>query len=264
MAILTLGPEGSFSHEATLKMHPHKKLVYASSIDELFFRLAEKEMSEGVIPIEIADQFNEDSIAHLMKYDFSITRKTVLRIRYHLAAEKGQIDTLLGSALEFEGCRVKIHELCGNAKKIVTPTMVHAAIQYQAHPQKTGAIISPFAAKHYKLPVFCENIEDDHENYAIFFTIGKTPPKKKEKNATAFLIFSDPSMTTTKEIADQAHSRKIPLIKLKNLLLQEGHTPLYFMEVEGHMEDRLVRSLFDVLSEKYLIKHLGSYTNCER
>lgn len=259
MAILTLGPEGSFSHEATLKMHPHKKLVFAGTIDELFFRLADKEMSEGVIPIEIGDQFIEDSIAHLMKYDFSITRKAILRLRYHLVAENKQIDRLLGSALGFEGCRAKIHELCGGAKKITTPTMVHAAIQYQAHPQKTGAIISPFAANRYKLPIFSENIEDDPENFATFFAIGKAPPKKKEKNGTAFLIFSDPSITTTKEIADQAHSRKIPLIKLKNLVLQEGHTPLYFMEVEGHIEERLVRSLFDALSEKYLIKHLGSY-----
>ena len=64
---------------------------------------------------------------------------------------------------------------------------------------------------------------------------------------------------TAKEIAGETHSRKIPLLKLKNLLLQEGHTPLYFMEVEGHIEDRLVRSLFESLSEKYLIKHLGSY-----
>lgn len=259
MAILTLGPQGSFSHEATLKMHPHKKLIYTSTIDELFFRLAEKDISEGVIPIEIADQLNEDSIAHLMKYDFSITGKTMLRIRYHLAAEKEEIDHLLGSPLGFEGCRVKVHELCGNAKKIMTATMVHAAIQYQADPQKRGAIISPFAANHYKLPVFSENIEDDPENYGIFFAIGKASRRKKEKNITAFLIFSDHSMTTTKEIAGQAHSRKIPLVKLKNLLLQEGHTPLYFMEVEGHIEDRLVRSLFDALSEKYLIKHLGSY-----
>ncbi|QVL56933.1 MAG: hypothetical protein KFB93_05980 [Simkaniaceae bacterium] len=259
MAILTLGPQGSFSHEAAVKLHSHKKVLFASNIDELFFRLAEKEISEGIIPLEIGDEFVEESIAHLMKYDFSITRKAILRMRYHLISEEETITHLFGDDLGFEGCRAKIHEFCSDAKKITASSMVHAAIQYKAQPKEAGAIISPFAARHYKLPIYAEDIEDDNENFATFFSIGKFPPKKKEKRGTAFLIFSDPMVTVAKQIADQAHERKIPLIKLKNLLLQEGHTPLYFMEVEGHIEDRLVRSFFESLSEKYLIKHLGSY-----
>lgn len=259
MAILTLGPEGSLSHEATIKIHSQKKVLFANSIDELFFRLAEKEISEGIIPIEMGDQFVEESIAHLMKYDFSITQKTILRMRYHLAAGEETINHLFGSDLGFEECRAKIHEVCAGAKRITAPSMVHAAIQYKAQAKESGAIVSPFAARYYKLPVLIEDIEDDKENFATFFSIGKTPPKKSERNGTAFLIFSDPMITVAKHIADQAHERKIPLIKLKNLLLQEGHTPLYFMEVEGHIEERLIRSLFDSLSDKYLIKNLGSY-----
>lgn len=259
MAILTLGPQGSFSHEATVKLHSQKKVMFASTIDELFFRLAEKEISEAVIPLEIGEDFVEESIAHLMKYDFSINRKTTLRMRYHLVAESSTISHLFGDPSGFERCRLKVHEICGGARKILSTSMIHAATQYNDQPNDSGAIISPFAARHYKLPVLIEDIEDEEENYATFFAIGKSPPKKKEKNGTAFLIFSDPMATVAKQITDLAHERKVPLIKLKNLLLQEGHTPLYFMEIEGHIEDRVVRSIFESLSNKYLIKHLGSY-----
>lgn len=103
--------------------------------------------------------------------------------------------------------------------------MAHSAIQFKAHPKNNGAVISPFAGRYYDLPILAENIEGDEEIFATFFSIGKSPPKKKEKN----------------------------------LLLQEGNTPLYFMEVEGHLDDRIVHSLFESLSKKYLIKHLGSY-----
>ncbi|MDN3508696.1 MAG: hypothetical protein P0S93_01490 [Candidatus Neptunochlamydia sp.] len=77
MATLTLDPEGSFSHEAPLKRHPHKKLVYANTIDELFFRLAEKEMSEDVIPIEIADQAHSRKISCQHKVKMSYSHKTL-------------------------------------------------------------------------------------------------------------------------------------------------------------------------------------------
>ncbi len=259
MVILTLGPQGSFSHEAATKLHPKKKIDFASSIDEVFFRLAEKEISEAIIPIEKGDRFIEGSIANLMKYDFSITRKTTMKISYHLVAREEPIDHLFVDPYSLEGCRTKIKELCRRAKKVNTPAMAYSAIQYKALPKKSAAIVSPYAASYYDLPIFAENIEDDEENFATFFAIGKSPPKKKKKNGTAFLIFSDPMATIAKQISEEVHERKIPLLKLKNLLLQEGHTPLYFMEVEGHLEERMIRSLFEVLSDKYLIKHLGSY-----
>ena len=181
MTILTLGPNGSLSHEALLILSPHKKVSFATSINELFFRLADKEIVEGVIPIEIGEIFIEDTVSHLMKYDFVVTRKVTFPI------------------------------------------------------------------------------QGSDELFATFFAIGKKGFKKKKESGSAFLIFSEPMATLGKQIANQARKLKIPLLKLKNLLLQEGETPVYFMEVEGHIEEHPVRTFFEFLSDKYLIKHLGSY-----
>ncbi|MCB1114939.1 MAG: hypothetical protein KDK71_00590 [Chlamydiia bacterium] len=259
MTILTLGPQGSHSHEAATLFASKKKVAFASSIDELFFRLAEKEIDAGIVPIELADAFVEDAIAHLMKYDFSVIGKVTLPLHCHLAGEKGDATHLLGDAFSFATCRSFIHDQYAHLKKLTVPTVGHAAIQMKALIGKAIALVSPFAASYYDLPLLQENVEGEEENFATFFVVGKTPPKKKEKNGTAFLIFSEPLASNANRMADLVREKKIPLLKLKNLLLQEGHTPLYFMEVEGHIEERAVKELFEVLNEKFLIKHLGSY-----
>ena len=57
MRVLTLGPEGTFSHQAAKKLFPEKKLVFASSVDEVFFRLSDpsflKVLSPWKIPLQI-------------------------------------------------------------------------------------------------------------------------------------------------------------------------------------------------------------------
>lgn len=259
MALLTLGPNGSLAHEAATLLSPRKKVLFSSSIDELFFRLAEKEITEGIIPIEVGAEFIEDSISHLMKYDFSITRKVTFPLHYHLVGDGESLTHLYGHQAAFEGCRTALHTLFPAAKRMIAPTVGHAALQYQAHREGAGAIVTPFAAKFYDLPILAERIEDEEELHATFFAIGKHSPKKKSPSSSAFLIFSEPMASIGKHIAEQARELKISLLKLKNLLLQEGHTPLYFMEVEGHIEDRPMRTFFESLSNKYLIKHLGSY-----
>jgi prephenate dehydratase len=259
MTRLTLGPNGSLAHEASTLLFPKKKVIFASSMDELFFRLSDKEITEGIIPIEIGEVFIEDAISHLMKYDFSITRKIIFPLCYSLAGKGKNLTHLYGHPAAFEECRTKLHDLCPGIKRMHVPTMGHAALRLKAERDGAGAIVTPFAAKCYDLPILTQEIADQEELYAMFFAIGKKAPMKKPSNGSAFLIFSEPMATVGKQLADQARELKVPLIKLKNLLLQEGHTPLYFMEVEGHIEERGIRTLFESLSSRYLIKHLGSY-----
>ena len=261
LGIITLGPEGTFSHQAALKLFPKKKIAFASSIDEIFFRLADPQFSEGVIPMEnTVSEFVEETILNLMKYDFSLTRKVVLPISFHLVGEGEEITHLYAHPHALVQCRASIREKLPHVKIIETQSNALSAIQYLANPKKSAALISTFSKQYYDLPTLAENVEDHQENMTTFFAVGKEPCKKgKGKHGTAFLLFSEESVMVSKEIATLCHEKKIPLIKLKNLVLQEGHTPLYFIEIEGHIEERDIHQLFETLSEKFLIKHLGSY-----
>ncbi|MCB1107839.1 MAG: hypothetical protein KDK76_07070 [Chlamydiia bacterium] len=261
MGIITLGPKGTFSHEAAKRLFPKKKLTFASSIDELFFRLSDSQFSEGVIPMENSlSDFVGETIGNLMKYDFPLTQKIPLHVSYLLAGFDKEIDTLFAHPHAFKQCRRSLHLHYPGAKLIETKSNAYSAIQWLAHPKKSGALVPSFAPNYYDLPILAEKMEDDEDNYTTFYAIGKSPvSKKKEKQGSAFLLFSEPMVTTTKQISTLCHEKKIPLLKLKDFLLQEGETPLYFVEIEGHIEDKMVHSLFKELSEKFLIKYLGSY-----
>ena len=261
MGIITLGPEGTFSHQAAMKLYPKKKLFFASTVDEIFMRLADPQFSEGVVPMEnTVSEFVEETISNLMKYDFSLARKIVLPISFNLVGLEGEIKHLYAQPHALVQCRSSVRGKCPQVKIIETLSNALSAIQYQVNPKNSAALVSTFSQQYYDLPILSENMEDNEENFTTFFAVGKTPcPKGKGKHGTSFLIFSEETATISKQIIAQCHDMKIPLIKLKNLVLQEGHTPLYFIEVEGHLQEKVVLRLFESLSEKFLIKHLGSY-----
>lgn len=261
MGIITLGPEGTFSHQAAMKLYPKKKLAFASSVDEIFMRLADPQFSEGIIPMEnMVSNFVEETIFNLMKYDFSLIRKIVLPVSFNLVGTEGEIKYLYAQPHALVQCRASVREKCPQVKIIKTLSNALSAIQYKANPKNSAALVSTFSQQYYDLPILAENMEDSEENFTTFFAVGKAPcPKGKRSHGTAFLLFSEEMATITKQIVAQCHDMKVPLIKLKTLVLQEGYTPLYFIEVEGHLQERAVLRLFKSLSKKFLIKHLGSY-----
>ncbi|MCB1085329.1 MAG: hypothetical protein KDK60_04435 [Chlamydiia bacterium] len=260
MGVITLGPKETFSHQAAQKLYPKKKMLFARSIDEVFFRLAEPEISEAVVPLEnTLSFFVEETITNLMKYDFALLGKTILKIAYHLVGEGESITRLYAHPHAFKQCRQSVKAFCPSAKVIQTENNALSVVQWSANPKGAGAIVPQFACALYDLPILTEDFQDEEENYTTFYALGKSPPKKSKKNGSAFLIFSEPIATITNQISQFASEKKVPLLKLKNLVLQEGETPLYFIEVEGHIEDPPLRALFETLSDKFLIKHLGSY-----
>ena len=263
MSIITLGPEGSFSHEATKSLFPNKQIVFENSTDEIFLGLTHKDMAAAVVPLEnTLSGFSETTLVNLMKYDFTLQGKITLKIRYSLAgkgrAEKAQ--AVYAQPHAVKQCEKHLKKYCPQAKIIETVSNGHAALQLKAQIDSDAtALTSPFAVEFYNLPCVITEFEDNIDSQAIFFVIGKTPIKKTGSDASSFLIFSDPMTSTEKQIKEFAREKKVECLKIKNLLLQEGHTPLYFIEIRGHIQDKPVIALFETLSKKFLIKHLGSY-----
>jgi prephenate dehydratase len=252
MAILTLGPEGTFSHQAAVKLHPKRKLLFASSIHELFHKLPDRAITQALVPLEIADSISAETILNFMRYDFAIQEKSLLPMKFILVgAEK--FTHLFSDPLALHLCRTQLQSK--EFKWIETPNVGASGRRLKEHGD-AAALISPFANSFYDLPEL-ETI--DSAAFSTFFSVGKEPSKKGKHSGSAFLLFSEPMATTEKQVAEQCHRLKAKLLKMKDLVLQEGNTPLYFIEIEGHIEERSVSTLFEWLSDKFLIKHLGSY-----
>jgi chorismate mutase/prephenate dehydratase len=263
MKCVTVGPKGSFCHQAVLTFAKRLEVVFATSIGEVFFRLAEKNLAYGLIPLHSTlSGFYQDGIINLMKYDFPICERIDFQATYHLVG-KGEIEeaqALFCDANTFTLCqdRLKAHEI--DSLFLEVPTDIHAAMQIQFDREgKALALVSPLTAKLYHLPILEQHLEGDKSLILTFFLIGKTPTNPTGKDRSSFLIFSEPLKAVENQIRSLVETHKIEVLQLENLLLQEGQTPLYFMEISGHLLDPKVKELFALLNEKFLVKPLGSY-----
>ena len=112
-----------------------------------------------------------------------------------------------------------------------------------------------------KYDFFIEKKIKHTEDSISCYSIEKKEKKIKGNVASAFLIFSDPMKAIENQIHTLAKEQKVELLQLKSLKLKEGETPLYFLEVQGHIHNPYLSALFVELNQKFLIKHLGSYHN---
>lgn len=263
MNLITLGPKGTFSHQVALDYCKKAKIQFADSIDGVFFRLGDKESNQALVPLKNnRSGYVEETVVNLMKYDFSLQGKFDAKIS-HCLAGRGKIDeatALFAHPHAYLQCKDKLDSLGVDCRVVETKSNGHSAMQLKFDQStRSLAIIPPLAAEIYKLPIIEKSIEDDPENRTTFFLIGKEVHKPTGKDTSAFLLFSDSLKAVENQIRTLIEEKKEKLMTLENLLLQEGHTPLYFMEMSGHVQNEQVASIVDALNKKFLLKHLGSY-----
>lgn len=83
MTLYTLGPAGTFSHEATEKIFPDAPVTFVPNFDRLFDMLMEKPDAVGVVPVENSLHGSVDEILDLLREtDVRVWRMHEVRIRH--------------------------------------------------------------------------------------------------------------------------------------------------------------------------------------
>lgn len=83
MIIYTLGPAGTFSHEAAVKIFPKEAITFAPNFDRLFDRLQEDAGAIGVVPVENSLHGSVDDILDLLREtSVKVWRMHEVRIRH--------------------------------------------------------------------------------------------------------------------------------------------------------------------------------------
>ena len=189
MTIVTLGPEGTFSHELALKMGG-RSVCFASTIHGSLAEVA-KGNCDGIVPIENSEAGGVgETLDGLMRYPLFITAEMYLPIHHHLASSVtlAQMRVLYAHPQTHEQCSDAIEKW--GVPVIHTSSNASSALEARKTPN-AGAILSSSAAALYKLPVIVANVENNPSNTTRFVRISRA--RAPEEDAMKCSIVIDPS-----------------------------------------------------------------------
>lgn len=191
MTTITLGPEGTFSHEVALKLAKKKEeIVLLPTIHSIMAAVARGE-GDGIVPMENSEAGGVgETLDGLSKFPLFITAEMYLPIRHNLA-----------SLVTLEEMRIiyahpQTHEQCSDAIEKWGLPVIHTSSNASSarEAKKTpnaGAILSETAAAIYHMPILVRNTENSAWNTTRFVRIAATPSGHKRPEKCSILI--DPS-----------------------------------------------------------------------
>ena len=189
MTIITLGPEGTFSHELALKMGC-KSVHLVSTIHSILSAVAKGD-GEGIVPIENSEAGGVgETLDGLLRYPLFITAEMYMPIHHHLASTVplDRMRIIYAHPQTHEQCSERIEEW--KIPVIHTSSNASSALEAKKTPN-AGAILSASAASLYKMPLIVANVQNNSSNITRFVRISCTPAQKD--NAQKCSIVIDPS-----------------------------------------------------------------------
>jgi prephenate dehydratase len=190
--LITLGPEGTFSHEMALKMGLTKpeEIVLLPTIHGIVAAVARGE-GDGIVPMENSEAGSVgETLDGLARHPLFITGEMYMPIHHNLA-----------SLVPLEKIRViyahpQTHEQCSDAIEKWGVPVIHtssnssSALEAKKTPN-AGALIPVIAAEIYHMPILVRNTENNAANTTRFVRISHAPVHDKMPEKCSILIDPD-------------------------------------------------------------------------
>lgn len=256
--IYYLGPKGSFSHEAALKIASSNDIIRElGSISDIFSAI-NRAKGIGVVPIEnsIEGPVNE-TLDNLYSYENIYVNKIIqLPIRLVLASSSfidiKRIKRIYSHFYAYKEAQKKLSEL-GITEIIPVESTSKAAFMSSKDPE-SAAICSEFAARLYNLKIIVRNLQDGI-NITKFAVISKKWNYYGKRTMIFFTVPNRPG--SLYRVLEIFYKRGINLTMIYSRPLKSIPWEYYFyVEYEGRFD----RDLFNEI-RKYapVLKIKGSY-----
>jgi chorismate mutase/prephenate dehydratase len=157
-------------------------------------------------------------------------------------------------------CRTWLSNNMPGVEQVPASSTAQAA-QLAKENKLSAAIAGSLAAEMYHLKILERGIQDQKENVTRFLVIGKEKSKRGKRNKTSLILsIRDESGSLLKTLQLFARN-KINLTKIQSRPLKNRTWEyLFYIDFEGHVEDKNVARVLDILKKQCLfLKVLGSY-----
>jgi chorismate mutase / prephenate dehydratase len=265
LRVAFLGPEYTYSHEAArMRFGSSAEFVAQASIPAVFAALDTGRADFGVVPVENSTEGSVTlTLDLLIDTPLVIIGEILLPIRHclmSLDADPAAVRRILSHQQSIGQCRNYLGANFPHCELEAVASNT-AAAQRAASEPGVAAIASEDAAKAYGLSVLARNIQDSAQNTTRFLVIGREPVGKSGADKTSALFAVRDRVGALNEALSIFARNGINISKIESRPLRSRPWEyLFFVDLEGHREDRrLARALAALERKALFLKVLGSY-----
>ncbi len=259
--VATLGPEGTFSHEVSLKLFSADSILLCTTIRDVI-----KAVRDGVTPFGVAPFENSlEGIVHetldsLEESDSVYINMCIEhRVNFCIAVSDDvrtldDVELLYANPYAYQQCRNNVRALLRNVKSVIYVSSTAESARAVRESRKAACIVSKSCALLYGLRIAAEHVEDQ-ETYTKFVLLSRTSLSEGDRTGLIFTIPHRPgSLYSVLEVFAR---RGINLTMIYSRPTRKRPWQYYFyLEFEGSLVEDLERELSRVC---HSLRPLGSY-----
>lgn len=265
MCIAYLGPEGTFTQEATLKHFGQGVGTQpVDSIPQVFREVEAGRVRYGVVPIENS---TEGVVTHTLdmfvQSNLRICGEITLRIHQNLMCrhERWQsVQKVYSHAQSLAQCRYWLDKHLPNAERIPVSSNAEAA-RLASLDDTAAAIGSRQAAPLYGLLLLQENIEDNANNTTRFLVIGKQTVPASGNDRTSLLVSTKNKPGSLFHLLKPLAENGVDMTRIESRPAKTTNWEyVFFLDLRGHEQDgNISQALSALRAEADVVRILGSY-----
>ncbi len=265
MTVAYLGPELTFTHQASLKKFGSSvRYLSCDSIPGVFREVEKDNVDYGVVPIENSTEGAVNyTLDMFVDSPLIICSEIYYPIRHSLLGKRSSmrsIKRIYSNPQVFGQCRGWIEKNLPGARLRDAASTSRGA-EIAARHVDSACIASELAAKKYGLKVIARAIEDSATNVTRFLVVGKQMSKVSGDDKTSIVFSVKDRPGVLHDMLSSFKANGINLTKIESRPSKEKLWKYYFfIDMEGHRETpKLKKTLKEMEKKCHFLKILGSY-----
>jgi chorismate mutase/prephenate dehydratase len=262
--IAYLGPQGTFTHLASLKKFGrHANFISCNSIKEVFQLVQKQKAGYGVVPVEnsIEGAVNY-TLDMFFEFDLKICSEIITNISHSLLAKnkKDKILRIYSNPHVFPQCRHWLSKRYPKASLIPVATTAKAA--EMAGKDRNGACLgNSQLSELYNLQRIADAVEDFSSNVTRFLVISDNDSSPTGNDKTSILFSVKDKAGVLHRALYAFRKANINLTKIESRPSKRKPWEYYFfVDFKGHRKEPKIKKALDSLRKKCnFLKILGSY-----
>ena len=260
-----LGPEGTFTHEASLKIFgAASDYRPQNGFEEVFLDVEKSTGDYGVLPIENSIEGSVNLTLDLLaKSPLTISAETSVAAHQYLVSKAKNIKSikrLYSHPQPLGQCRRFLARTLPNVS-VVGSFSTAAAAEKASKDKTSAALASKTAAKLYGLNILKSRVEDFPNNITRFIVLSDRPAERSGNDKTSIIVTIKNKAGELYKLLGLFDKKRINLTKIVSRPMPRSKWGyLFYIDFEGHREDKKVAELLKMIAGRTeQLKILGSY-----